>query len=262
MATAPSRRLRLGLAAALALAAQTGGAQVLNGCPEGQAIQSSDASGHTVRCIPVGGQETSIVGRYAFTGTQSCLASSLGFNEADLTPKVPPVTVPPAPPVSNIVSQATTSTWGYRTFNEDGTGTVEIFGLVTNPPPFFYNSFGSGLTSTAPNEFGVRGPTGGVTTFHLTGTFNWRIEGDKLIVDDGGEPPTGTITSPGPRFGWITHARAVPPLVATLGKDLKVVSLVQQSPGVEFVVSQNPDNPAQIFETPRICTRERLLIKQ
>ena len=284
------------VATALMFVAETAAAQAVHGCPAGQAIQSSDPSGKSVTCIAVPppvdvsglqgmdalllqaiadeaqarkaadgelrGQisEASVVGRYSYTGTQYCIGSSLGFNPADLTPNTPPLWTPPAPLVSNIVSIAATSTWGSRTFNADGTGTVETFGLSVGAPSFFYNSTGFGLNATPPNASGVRGPSGNVTTFHLTGDFAWRIEGDKLIVEDA--TPKGPITSPGPRFGWTTYAKDVPPLVATLGKDLKVISLVQQSAAVESVVNQNPNDPSQVFETPRICSRERLLTKQ
>ena len=284
------------LATALTFFAEAAAAQAVHGCPAGQAIQSSDPSGKNVTCIAVPppvdisglqgmdalllqsiaderqarktgdeelrGQisESTVVGTYSYTGTQYCLGSTLGFNPADLTPNAPPLWTPPAPLVTNTVSLARSSTWGSRTFNADGTGTAEIFGMSVSGPSFFYNSTGFGITATAPNASGVRGPTGNVSTFHLTGDFAWRIEGDKLIVEDG--TPRGTITSPGARNGWITYAKNVPPLVATLGKDLKVISLVQYSTAVESVVNENPNDPTQIFETPRICSRERLLVKQ
>jgi len=284
------------LATALMFVAETAAAQAVHSCPAGQAIQSSDASGRNVTCIAVpppvdisGLQgmdalllqaiadeaqarksaddelrsqisEARVVGTYSYTGTQYCLASTLGFNPADLTPNAPPLWTPPAPLVTNTVSVASTQTWGSRTFNADGSGTAEIFGMSISGPSFFYNSTGFGITATPPNASGVRGPTGNVSTFHLTGDFAWRIEGDKLIVEDA--TPKGTLTSPGSRNGWITYAKNVPPLVATLGKDLKVISLVQQSPAVESVVNENPNDPSQVFETPRICSRERLLTKQ
>ena len=284
------------VATALMFVAETAAAQAVHGCPAGQAIQSADPSGKSVTCIAVPppvdvsglqgmdalllqaiadeaqarkaadeelrGQisESRVVGTYSYTGTQYCLASTLGFNPADLSPNAPPLWTPPAPLVTNTVSIARSSTWGSRTFNADGTGTAEIFGMSIGGPSFFYNSTGFGITATAPNASGVRGPTGNVSTFHLTGDFAWRIEGDKLIVEDG--TPRGTITSPGARNGWITYAKNVPPLVATLGKDLKVISLVQYSTAVESVVNENPNDPTQIFETPRICSRERLLVKQ
>ena len=40
-------------AGALWVAAHTASAQLVNGCPAGQAIQSSDASGRNVTCVPI-----------------------------------------------------------------------------------------------------------------------------------------------------------------------------------------------------------------
>src|ERR1043166_4259706 len=40
-------------AGALWVAAQTASAQLVNGCPAGQAMQSSDASGRNVTCVPI-----------------------------------------------------------------------------------------------------------------------------------------------------------------------------------------------------------------
>jgi hypothetical protein len=48
-----SNWLGVGLAAALALAAQGAVAQLVSGCPAGQAMQSIDRSGQNVTCVPV-----------------------------------------------------------------------------------------------------------------------------------------------------------------------------------------------------------------
>ena len=53
MRNATTRALAGMSAAALFLAAQTALAQQTNGCPAGQAMQSSDPSGKRITCVPI-----------------------------------------------------------------------------------------------------------------------------------------------------------------------------------------------------------------
>jgi hypothetical protein len=47
-----------------------------------------------------------------------------------------------------------------------------------------------------------------------------------------------------------------------LGKDLKTLTVTNEAPGVEVsVLSSPPGEPLQVFETPRICVRDRVLRK-
>jgi hypothetical protein len=297
------RWLGICLASTAALGIHSAMAQPVNGCPEGQAMQSSDPSGRNVTCVPIPppvdltplmnadaallgaindetqariaadnelrasiGGEISIVGRYAFTGTQVCLSSSLGFNP-NLTPVAAPFTPQPPPPlpgepppppvqvVSAIVSSSTATVSGSRTFNADGTGTVESDFHVVNPPGFFFNSFGTGVTTGGPNF----APSGGASVSVLTGTFTWEVVEGKLIIQDSA---VGTIAKGGTRVGWTLLTEGMPRAVGVLGKDLRVISTTQEDLAVEISILRSPEGqPFQEFRTPRICHRERTLRK-
>lgn len=252
------------LAAAAALAAaQAAVAQPMNGCPEGQAIQASDPSGKHVRCIPVpppvdvsGLQaqinaeaaarqgmdatllgaidqlradaiEASIVGTYTFTGTQSCLTASLGFNP-DLTPVQPPPPPPGQPFVPNQVSTSASAVWGYRTFNADGTGSAEFHSQNLGGESLLFSSFA------------------------------WEIASGKLFITEG--QAQGTITRGGPRVGWTVISQNVPRTMGVLGKDLRIISLVHEEINPEIGITRSPDG-TQEFISHRICYRERTLRK-
>ena len=76
--------------------------------------------------------EASIVGSYAFTGTVLCLTSSNGFT-TDFTPNAP---IAGGPSTVTTVFNGVSS--GVRTFNADGTGTLQVTThTVTSPSMFF-----------------------------------------------------------------------------------------------------------------------------
>jgi hypothetical protein len=222
-------------------------AQPVRSCPEGQAVQSLQPNGTPVQCVAVPAPvdiapimqaivqesaerkqadaelrasigESSIVGRYFFTGTQNCVSAPLGFN-ADFT-------------AIGTASVASASVWGHRTFNADNTGTIEFDTLGVN--------------------------LGGANTFHLVGAFRWRLEADKLVIEET-QPAVGIIPT-GPRAGWTTFTENVPPTFAILGKDRRTISMVHAAPAVEISVARSPEGTQEI-RTPRICHRERMLSK-
>lgn len=272
-------------AIAAALGAQSALAQPINGCPDGQAIQASDASGKNIRCVPVPApvdvsglqaqinaeaearagmdatllgaiealQEQSIVGRYAFSGTQSCLNSTFGFNP-NFTPMVST-----DPSRAAVVSLSTAATTGFRTFNADGTGTVETNTMSINYPGAFYSSGGfSGVTVGGPTvPGGPAVPSGNASTIVQTSTFTWRIEDGRVIIEDASSP--GVFTS-GNRVGWAARVENVPAYAGVLGKDLRIISLSHENIGVETAITTSPDGLTE-FRTPRICHRERTLRK-
>jgi hypothetical protein len=274
-------------------------AQPVQSCPAGQAVSALQPNGTPVQCIPVPPpvdlgplelaivQETaerkqadadirasiteaSIVGRYAFTGTQACLTSSRGFN-ADLSPTMPsaPPPVPPAstdptiPPVSTpppsiptFVSQTVSTATGFRTFNADHTGTLELASMNLGYPAIGFTNF-NGFVSAS-----VSGGFFSATTSTQGGTFQWDIVDGNLIVDDNVGNLGGTITSGGNHVGWSVTIRNLPRQVGMLGKDLKMLTLTNETPGVEVNVLTSPAGaPLQVIETPRICVRERTLRK-
>ncbi|HKQ28663.1 MAG TPA: hypothetical protein VJT77_08690 [Burkholderiales bacterium] len=296
------RSITTGLATTMVLMAHSAAAQPVNGCPAGQAMQSSDPGGRNVTCVAIpslsglqgqittlqsrlndetaarlateaelrasiGGAETSIVGRYTFTGTQSCVNSSQGFDPATFLPIVlpsppQPVSLPPMPPQtvigpSTFVGHFTSTVSGFRTFNADKTGTADFFAHTIFQSTLFYangfNSNGQPFMSA-----GVAAGPGGATTSHFTGSFTWDIVGGKLYIYEPAIGPTGTVTSGGTRVGWISSTENLPPMVGVLGKDLRIISMVHEASGIEFGVQSNP-NGIEVFRTPRICHRERTL---
>jgi len=86
-------------------------------------------------------------GRYAFTGEASCLVAKHGFND-DLTP------------IDGNVNSHSFSVQGVRTFNGDGTGTVEATAVEIVPPPF--NPDASSQT------FSYQFTTAGTYTYHCS----------------------------------------------------------------------------------------------
>jgi hypothetical protein len=323
----------LGAAAAGAflLAAQTATAQTVNGCPAGQAMQSSDPSGKNITCVPIPnvsglqGQitgetaarqaadtqlqnnlnaeaasrlgmdavllqsiqqesaerkaaddalrdavsETSIVGSYAFTGTVLCLTSSNNFT-SDLTPAAPALDGP-----STVTTIFNGTSSGIRTFNSDHTGTLQVTTHTVTSPSMFFSfrtitqtifvngiptltpvptpSAGIGFNGTGPN------PSGGATSADQQATFTWRLEGNKVIVDDG--EVTGTIThGPANRIGASIRQTGAPRQIGTLGKDLRTIALTNENIQVETSTTTLSDGTV-LTPQPRICQRERILRK-
>jgi hypothetical protein len=167
--------------------------------------------------------EAKIEGRYAFSGYQTCVSATAGFD---------PITLTPLTTVPNFVSISTSLVTGYRTFNPDGSGFAEFHSQSATQ--------------------------GGGSASLLTGTFDWHIQDSKLIINDHGS--TGLVTFGGPRVGWTTMTRGSAPQVGVLGKDLRVISTVHDRLQVEEGIQRSPDGTVEI-RTPRVCLRERLLRK-
>jgi hypothetical protein len=285
-------------------------AQPVRACPDGQAVNSLHPDGTPVTCIPIpppanlapleaailqesverkaadadirasmSTNEQSIVGRYTFSGTQSCINSSRNFN-ADFTPvNPPPFAFPPPPPPgtppqpvvvpTTFVQHVTTTSAGTRTFNADGSGTSEFTTITVNHPGIVYTNIISGSPPQAILQASVTNSPATASSVAQTGTFRWHIESangdDKLIIDDSNV--NGVITADGNRVGWLTSQRDLPNQVGMLGKDRKVITLTSEGPSVEINVLTQPANQvppggtAQVIETPRICQRHRVLTK-
>jgi hypothetical protein len=291
------RWLGIAFAPLFLLGIQSVAAQPMNGCPAGQAMQSSDPSGKKVTCVPIPdttalqGQingeaaartaadaglqkqindeaaarmaadaelrasinEASIVGRYAVTGTRSCVSSQLGFND-DLTPKPGTPATPGTPAVTNFVQYFSVVTVGVRTFNADGTGTTRFQSqAILAPSTFFTATGGAGVSFfLAPPQ-----PSGGGSVADVSGTFTWQVLDGKLIINS--EPTIGTFTRGG-RTGFTVETRDVPKLVGMLGKDLRTISVTHEDLGVETSIQTSPDG-LQVQTSPRVCARDSLLRK-
>jgi hypothetical protein len=160
-----SSTLLLCLASLTVLAAPAARADSpVQACPSGQAVQSLQPGGKVATCIDVDGRldaeamarmqgdqavrdainETSIVGRYAFTGTRTCLANLNGFDSNGN----------PLPPQSPFAQWSMMR--GFYTFNADGTG-----------------------TGTADVETVTLGRVSFTT---VSGDIEWSIVGEKLTV--------------------------------------------------------------------------------
>lgn len=255
-------------AVAIALGAQSAAAQSGSGCSPGQAMQSSDASGRNITCVPIVdaaalqaetaareamdanilsivGQltETDIVGRWAMSGTTNCLQSSTGFN-ANFNPLIPTTG-------SAFVSQLSGTFIGTRTFNADGTG----------------RSVGTSHTMTFPGTFhglgfaGVgTGPAGGASVAPLDAGFTWSIQPDgTLLIDDDSTIPQ-TFTAPPFRIGSTVTIENVPPFVGHISKDRRTITLTHPGMSIETSVFRDGVTGAE-FRTPRFCARHRVLTR-
>lgn len=270
------------------LGAQGAQAQPVNGCPEGQAIQASDASGKHVVCVAIPApvdvsglqgqinaertaregmdvilqdaidelRPTVIEGTYAFTGMQTCLNSTFGFN-ADLTP-----VASTDPNRAAVVSHSSAVTTGFRTFNANGTGTTQLRTMSVSVPGAFYTSSGFNGITTGGQTFpgGPALPGGNASVVDQAANFTWRIEGNRLIIEDESAP--GLFIA-GNRVGWTALVTGVPRQVGVLGKDLRLISVSHEGFAVETTATISPPEvqPPQQFSTPRICARERTLRK-
>jgi hypothetical protein len=272
-------------ATTLLFALQSAGAQPVKSCPNGQAVQSLQPNGTPVSCLPIpnlgplqaqlnaetaarlateaelrasipGGAETGIVGKYAFTGTQSCINSSRGFDSRTFLPTIVLPQTVPGP--GTFVTQTTSTVSGFRTFKANQTGEAEFFAHTLGHPTVFY--YVSGLNSNGDPiiSAGLASGVGAATTSTFTSTFTWEVVGGKLFIYEDAMGPTGTVTSGGTRVGWISSSENVPPMAGVLGKDLRIISMVHEASGIEIGVQRNP-NGTEVFRTPRVCHRERTL---
>jgi len=287
-------------AAAAVLGAQSVLAQPMNGCPDGQAIQASDASGKNLRCVAIPppadvsglqgqidaeaaaraagdgallnaiadersariaaddalrestGTEGGIAGTYAVSGTQVCTSASRGFN-SNLQPIIPPPPPPPdptdpnppPPPLITTVSVSSSNVSGIQTFHENGTGTLEItFHVVSHPGALF------GALGTA--------GAGGASISTSSGTFTWSVTSDGKLVVHADEPQSGVVVKGGTP-GTTLSSTGVPRLVGALGKDRRLITMMNMDEDVapESVVFTNPNG--SVFSQSRICIRERTL---
>jgi hypothetical protein len=266
--------------AAALLGVQAVQAQPLNGCPPGQAMQSSSPSGKTVTCVPIPDtaalqgridaeaqarssadtalsgeiselrakvEEPSIAGRWAFTGPQNCLSSSTGFNTTLQPIFVAGVTV---------LSTSSTAVSGVRIFGAPdaagkGTGTASAtFHTITHP---------TFLSPTPPPPAPPIVPappfrTGSAAITALQSTFSYEIQGENVIIDDG--PAVGQIVKGSP--GTI-QTLGNPRFFGKISKDRRTILLAQEDLVVEQSVFTPPAGTP--FTTDRVCWRERTLIK-
>jgi hypothetical protein len=236
------RRIGIYLALALALGAQNAFSDA-GGLPgEVAARQAADAAlsaridAEAVARMAADQQlrdsvnETSIVGSYSVTGSQTCLSSNTGFN--------PDFSIKFVPGVTTMTTANNIYISGVFTFQADGHGTADFLATVVNLPGAFN-------TTT----------TGSVAVQHVSGTFDWTLVDSKLTVFNQTAPG---VQVEGPGTGTPGVILNVQPLVGTVGKDAKVITLASEHLGVE--TSQRTVN-GQTISTDRVCGRTRVLTK-
>src|SRR5687767_8250860 len=257
-------------AMALALGAQSVAAQAVNGCPAGQAMQSSDPSGRNITCVPIGdgaalqaeiaarragdenilsmlGQltEANIVGRWAMSGTTSCLQSSTGFTAVNMSPVIPATG-------SAFVTQLSGTIIGTRTFNADGTGRSVATSHSMSFPGTFHGA--------APGFVGVGTFVGGASVATLDAGFTWSIQSDgTLLINDDNTIPQ-PFTAPPFRVGSTVTIENVPSFVGHISKDKKTILLTHSEMAVETSVLRNSSGTVT-NTTPRFCARHRVLTR-
>lgn len=247
-------------AALIALGAQGVAAQPVNGCPAGQAMQSSSPSGKQFTCVPVvhpnalqaeitarqeadasivarldALAETDIVGRWAMTGGTMCLQSTNGFN-ASLSPQSP-----------TNVSQLHGTVSAVRTFRADGTGSSTGVTQTLSMPQ---QSFGLPPSTN----------TGGASLADLNANFTWSIDAEgRLVIDDDNLIPQNFVL-PTARVGFTVTIENVPSFVGHISKDKKTIVMTHATVALETSVLRDPSNTV-IARTPRFCARDRVLTR-
>jgi hypothetical protein len=158
-------------------------------------------------------------GQYAFTGESACLISPNGF-EADLTP-------------IGGVHSSLFSVQGVRTFNGDGTGSVQGNAVEISPPPALHTGAGS-------HTFSYK--------------FTYTIDKEGVIIS---QMVPGSFTGT-----YLTGPRATQTftidefsLSGMVSHDHKVLTLTTKTTEIETHTFSNGDI------LPAICHRSRILIR-
>jgi hypothetical protein len=264
-------------------------------------MQSSDPSGKAITCVPIpdtaalqqqmAGEatvrqqadnaldaridalegagvttEAHIVGKWAVSGTTTCLQSSTGFSTQFMSPIVPGAGLPSA-----FVSQLTGTFTGTRTFIAGGTGVADGTTQAMTLPGTLHgtqNVIGpNGAPIIGPNGApitvpvtGVSTNAGGASTATLNGTFTWIIQanGTLLIQDQG--PLSQPFTQPPERLNWTATIESLPPFVGHISKDRRSIVMTHPDMQVETSVTRNVAGIEQ-NRTHRFCARHRVMTR-
>jgi hypothetical protein len=240
--------LRFAFAAALmALGVQQALAQPVNGCPAGQAMQSSDPSGRKVTCVPVGGGsgESDIIGTWAMTGTTTCLAATAGFNPQNFAPNIPTAG-------TTTVNQLVGTFIGTRTFYAGGTGrSIGTSHSLTFPA----TNYGGGLPPSP--SFG----TGAASTATLDAGFTWTIRSDGTVLIDDDSTIPQPFTSPPSLLGQTVTVQDVPSYVGYISKDKRTILVTHPGMSLETSTRRDANGVVQGLPSPRFCARSRVMTR-
>jgi hypothetical protein len=229
-------------AVAITLGAHPALAQPVNGCPAGQAMQSSDPSGHKITCVPVGGGEVDIIGQWAVSGTTTCLSATGGFNLQNFAPLITSATTS--------VSQLAGTFLGTRTFYAGGTGrSISTNHLMTFPS----TNFAAGV---APIPFG----TGAASTSTGDASFKWAVRSDgTLVIEDDGSVGQ-RFTAPPSLLGQMVTIENLPTYEGYISKDKRVIMLTHAGMSMETSIRRDASG-AELSRSPRFCARLRALTR-
>ena len=258
------------MASVIALCAQQSNAQPVNGCPPGQAMQSSDPSGRRISCVPVPDLATitgliaseaavrasadqalsaridaiapaDIVGTWAVTGTTTCLQATGGFNTQSFSPLISTSTTS--------VSQLAGTFLGTRTFYVGGTGRSVGTTHSMTFPATNYNT-----TSSTP------GSTGGASIATLDASFTWSIQSDGTLLIDDDNSIAQPLTAPPSLLGQTVTIENVPSYIGYISRDKKTIVAMHVTMSVETSVRRNASG-AELARTPRYCGRSRVMTR-
>jgi hypothetical protein len=252
------------VAAVMLFASQWAAAQTAS-CPSGYAIQSTSPTGVTCIAVPDvrplqqqdarlvnmintvstrvdGLTEADLVGRWAVSGTTTCLQSTNGFSTTTLSPLIPATG-------STFVSHFTGSSNGTRTFNAGGSGEASGTTYTLGMPGAFFSTGSAGVTST-----------GGVSETTFSASFTWSIsaEGTLLINDD--SSIAQSFVQPPSRVGFTVTIENLPGYVGFVSKDKRTITMTHSALAIETSVLRDSAGVEQ-SRTPRFCTRHRVMTR-
>jgi hypothetical protein len=219
------------VAAFIALTAQAAAAQPTNSVAGG--VRALEARVGALEAL----NETDIVGRWAVSGTTSCIQSSRGF-DANLAPVV-------GGGIGTIVTQLTANSTGTRTFRGGGAGTSSGETQSVSYPAI--------VLGGPPPVFG-----GGASVAGISGEFIWSILPDGRLFIQDTNPIVQPFLAPPSRVGGNATILNLPPYVGHISKDRRTIVLAHPSMAVETSVSTTPTGP---LSTDRICWRQRTLTR-
>ena len=223
------------------LCAQQALAQPVNGCPDGQAMQSSDPSGRRITCIQV--TEADVIGQWATTGTITCLQASAGFNSFSFSPVIPSAGF-------TVVSVLNSSFLGTNTFYAGGSGRSVGASHVTTSPGTVYGAPPPGFVST-----------GAASVATLDSNFKWSIQSDGTLLVDHPDPVVQPFTMPPSLLGQTATIDKEPVLVGYISKDKRTIVIAHPTMTLETSVRRiGLDGPVQ-STSPRYCSRTRVLTR-
>jgi hypothetical protein len=280
-------------AAVLALGAQNALAQPVNGCPAGQALQSSDPSGRNIVCVRI--PDTAALQQQinneisARQGADNALGASInaevanrqaadnalgaridGLTETDIvghwavagtTSCLQSSTnfstnfMSPIIPIGGTaaISQLIGTFLGKRTFNAGGTGHSVGSSHTMSTPATLYGAPGSATSSS--NNFG------GASVATLDGDFTWSIQPDGALLINDANPLRQPFTAPPARVGFTATIENRPPLVGYISKDRRTIVMTHPGMTVETSTTRDQNEVVQGSPTPRFCARYRVLTR-